>query len=164
VTADPENLRFYFDESALGIGKTLCIARKDAIHVGHRLIPECPYGVLDPDWIPAVAARGLIVIGRDKHIRSRPEEYRQLREAGLRVFRIGGKRDESTWEWLKRIVRHWDAMEDIIANRGPGPWFYAINQNGLVERSIPDVEAERKEPLPGMRPTTLPRDKQDSLF
>jgi len=37
-----------------------------------------------------------VVIGRDKRIRSRPQELPYLKEAGLRVFEIGGKRDLST--------------------------------------------------------------------
>lgn len=90
-------------------------------------------GVLDTDWIPAVAARDLIVIGRDRHIRTRPEEFRQLKDAGLRVFRIGGKRDLSTWDWLTRLVRHWAAMEEIVRTRGAGPWFFSINEQKLVE-------------------------------
>lgn len=49
MAADPDSLRFYVDESALGIGRTLAAARRDTIHVGHPLKPECPLGVLDPD-------------------------------------------------------------------------------------------------------------------
>ena len=133
MTADRDQLRFYVDESALGLGKTLAAARKDTIHVGHKLIPECELGALDPDWIPAVAARGLVVIARDKRIRSKPQELEQFRAAGLRVFGIGGRKDLPTWGWLTRIVRHWDAMERTIANRGPGPWYSTINDAGLVE-------------------------------
>ncbi|WP_417852084.1 PIN-like domain-containing protein [Blastococcus tunisiensis] len=62
------------DESALGLGKALTAARSDTVHVGHPLVPECPYGTLDPDWMPAVAARGLIAIGRDRRMRTRPAE------------------------------------------------------------------------------------------
>ena len=133
MAADRESLRFYVDESALGIGKTLAAARKDTIHVGHPLIPECPVGVFDTDWMPAVAKRELIVIGRDRHIRTRPQEYRSLMDAGLRVFRIGGKKDLSTWDWLVRLVRHWAAMEEVIRTRGGGPWFYAVNEGGIRE-------------------------------
>jgi hypothetical protein len=57
VVANLERLRFYVDESALGLGKTLAAARDDVIHAGHPLIPECPLGTLDPEWIKAVAAR-----------------------------------------------------------------------------------------------------------
>ncbi len=133
MTADPEQLRFYVDESALGIGKTLAAARRDTVHVGHPLIPECPLGAADIEWMPVVAARQLVVIGRDKRIRSRPQELLYLKEAGLRVFEIGGKRDLSTWDWLTRLVRHWDTIEEIVRSRGPGPWLYIVNENAVVE-------------------------------
>jgi hypothetical protein len=92
MVADPERLKVYADERAPGQGTALSIARSDTVHVGHPLIPERPLGVLDPDWIPAVAARGLVVIGRDRRIRTKPEEVRQVMAAGLRVLQIGGKR------------------------------------------------------------------------
>lgn len=136
MTADPDSLRFYVDESAMGIGKTLAAARKDTIHVGHPLIPECPVGVLDTDWIPAVATRNLVVIGRDRRIRTRPAELLKLREAALRVFQIGGKHDLSTWEWLVRLVRHWETIETIVRVRGAGPWFYVVNEQRVIEIDV----------------------------
>jgi hypothetical protein len=126
-------VRFYVDESAAGLGLTLAAARKDTIHVGHPLIPECPYGALDTEWIPAVAARGLVVITRDKKLRSKPVEVRALWDHGLRVFNIGGKKDLPTWDWLARVVRHWPRMEEIIRERGPGPWIYMLNENTVDE-------------------------------
>jgi hypothetical protein len=136
MAAIATELRFYVDESALGLGKSLAAARKDTIHVGHRLIPECPLGALDPDWIPAVAQRGLIAIGRDKHIRTRPAEIAQIRSAGLRVFRIGGKRDMSTWHWLTRMVRRWEDIEWVVQTRPTGPWIYLVNDKSLTEVPI----------------------------
>jgi hypothetical protein len=91
MTADPSKLRFFVDESALGVGKALCAARRDVIYAGHALIPEVPLGTIDPVWIPAVAARGLAVIARDRHIRTKPGERELLRAHGLRVFWIGGR-------------------------------------------------------------------------
>lgn len=87
----------------------------------------------DEVWMPAIANRGLVVIGRDKRIRTRPVEIDAIRTHGLRVFRIGGKHDQSTWEWLSRLVRNWNRMEQVIASRPVGPWFYLINENGLAE-------------------------------
>jgi hypothetical protein len=113
-------VRFYVDESALGLGKTLAAARKDTIHCGHPLIPGCPLGTLDPDWMPIVAQRGLVVIGRDKRIRSRPGERELLRDHGLRMFRVGGSQDLSTWDWLGRFVRHWPAIDEVVATRPRG--------------------------------------------
>lgn len=137
MTADRDSLRFYVDESALGLGKALEAARKDTIHVGHKLIPECPLGTLDPDWMRAVAARDLIVIGRDRRIRTRREEVQAMKDCGLRAFIIGGRRDMSNWDWLGRVVRHWPRMEQVIEDRPVGPWFYLINQNGLAEVELP---------------------------
>jgi hypothetical protein len=137
MTPDPEALQFYVDESALGIGKTLAAARRDTVHAGHPLIAECPLGTPDTDWMPIVAARNLVVIGRDKRIRSRPQELQYLKAAGLRVLRIGGKRDLSTWDWLTRLVRHWDHIEEIVRTRGKGPWFYVINEHSVVELEVP---------------------------
>ncbi len=53
------------------------------------------------------------------------------------MFRIGGKRDLSTWEWLVRVVVHWDTMEEIVRSRGPGPWFQVINERTVVEVPLP---------------------------
>ena len=69
-------VRFYVDESAAGLGLALAAARKDTIHCGHTLIPECPRRADDIVSIPAVAARGLVVIARDKKLRTKPVEVR----------------------------------------------------------------------------------------
>lgn len=126
MTADREALRFYVDESAVGLGKTLCAARKDTVHVNHPLMPECPFGTPDIDWMAAVAERDLVVIIRDKKIRTRPLEVERFREVGLRVFWLGGKHDLPTWGYLVQIVRHWDTIERTVANEGSGPWGYVI--------------------------------------
>lgn len=136
MVADPERLRFFVDESALGLGKTLAIARTDTVHTGHPLIPEVPLGTLDVEWMPAVARRGLVAIGRDRRMRTRPAEVALIRQTGLRVFRIGGKRDETTWGWLTWVVRRWDDIEDVISSRGPGPW-YVITERAVREIPLP---------------------------
>jgi hypothetical protein len=110
----------------------LAAARKDTIHVGHPLIPECPRGALDTEWIPEAAKRNLVVITRDKKLRTKPVEVRALWEHGLRVFNIGGKND-LPWEWLVRVVRHWPRMEEIVAARPVGPWIYMPNENRVDE-------------------------------
>ena len=64
---DRRNLRFYFDESLLGVGKAIAIARRDTVHVGHPLIVATfPLGILDVDWIPMAAANDWVVLLRDR--------------------------------------------------------------------------------------------------
>lgn len=133
MTADPTRLRFFVDETSLGLGKTLAMARKDVIHTGHSLFPEVPLGTLDPDWIPVVAQRGLAVISRDRHIRTKPGELALLRQHGLRGFWIAGKKDLGTWEALARLVHRWAEIEDKLRDRGTGPWFMAVNERSVTE-------------------------------
>jgi hypothetical protein len=136
MTADPASLRFFFDESALGVGKALAIARKDVVHAGHGLIPEVPLGALDPVWIPEVARRGLVVVARDRRIRTKPAEIALLRQHQLRVFWIAGKKDLSNWDYLVRLVRRWDDIERVLRDRGVGPWFMAINETSITELRV----------------------------
>jgi hypothetical protein len=133
MPADPAKLRWFVDESALGLGKALAIARHDVIHTGHPLIPEVPLGALDPVWIPEVAGRGLAVIARDKRIRTKPAEVALLKEHELRVFWIAGKKDLATWDYLVRVVRRWDEIEQALVDKGAGPWFVAINEARLTD-------------------------------
>lgn len=164
MVAVPDEVRFYVDESAAGLGLALVAARKDTIMVGHPLIPECPRGALDPDWIPAVAARGLIVIARDKKLRTKPVEIQTLWSAGLRVFNIGGKHDQSTWQWLGRVVKYWPKMEAIIESRPDGPWIFMINETGLEEYR-PGDDAPRARRGTKQKPAPRPRKSdQAKLF
>jgi hypothetical protein len=73
------DLRYFVDESLMGLGKALAIARRDVVHPGHPLIPEVPVGALDTDWIPAVARRDLVAICRDRRIRTKSGELAILR-------------------------------------------------------------------------------------
>jgi hypothetical protein len=136
MVADPASLRFFVDESLMGLGKTLARARKDVVHTGHPLIPGAFAGALDTEWMPVAAGQSLVVIGRDRHVRTRPAELLMLRQYGLRVFRIVGRKDLSTWGYLTRIVRRWDDIERITAIRGPGPWFMAIHETRVTELTV----------------------------
>lgn len=130
---------FFVDESALGLGKGMAALRRDTIHAGHPAIPEVPLGSDDVDWMPLVAARGLIAIGRDKRVRSRPAERQQIIDSGLRYIWIGGKRDESSWDWMRRLTRYWDALVALADDLGDGPWIITLNHGGpVVSYSAPD--------------------------
>ncbi len=125
-------LKYFADESVLGLGMALARLRPDTVHPGHGRVPQLPLGALDTDWIPTVAALGLVAIGRDKRLRTRPGEKQAIIEAGLRYIWIGGKRDESSWEWMRRLMRYWDDIERLVSELGPGPWFITVTQTGPV--------------------------------
>jgi PIN like domain len=68
-------------------------------------------------WIPAIAARGLLVIARDKKLQTKPVEIQALWDHGARVFSIGGK-DRATWERLAHAVRHRPGTESSSPSSG----------------------------------------------
>jgi PIN like domain len=140
MAIDPNGLRFFVDEAALGLGLMLAIARNDVIHTGHALIPDVPLGALDDEWMPKVAARGLVVITRDKKIRTKHAKTLLYGQYGLRVFAIGSKRDLNNWDTLCLVVRRWDDIERNLKERDAGPWFMAINTNSIVDLPIKDRE------------------------
>lgn len=129
-------LRFFADESILGVGKALAAARRDVIYPGHAALPEVPTGTLDPDWMPIVAGMGLVVLARDRRIRTKPVELELLHRHGLRVFWLAGKRDLSSWDYLVRFVTMWSDIERAIASKGPGPWFVGITEMGLRDIDV----------------------------
>jgi hypothetical protein len=133
LAATPGGLRFFVDENALGLGKALAAARRDVVHPGHRLLPTVPLGTLDPDWIPIVGSQGLVVIGRDRRIRTKPAELALLRSSGLKVLWISGTKDLTSWGYLVRLVRRWNDIEALLASRAIGPWFYGVGEARLSE-------------------------------
>jgi hypothetical protein len=145
---DRRSLRFYFDESLLGVGKAVAIARRDTVHVGHPLVEaELPLGILDVEWIPTVAKHDLVVLLCDRRIRTKPAELLALREHRVRVFWVAGKKNLSVWATLVRLVHRWPEMERIVAARGPGPWFMAVNEGEIVEIPLPSGSRARPNQL-----------------
>lgn len=111
----------------------LARARSDVVHPGHVLLPTVPMGTKDHIWMPIVGAMGLVVIIRDRKIRTKPVELAAFHAHKLRVFWITGEQDLTNWGYLERTVRHWKRIEDVIAARGDGPWCYGIADGGLAE-------------------------------
>jgi hypothetical protein len=134
-----EEVRFFVDETSLPLGQALAHLRGDVVHPGHRRFPEVPLGTLDPDWLPIIGERGLIVIGRDRHIITKPAELAAYREHRMKAFWIAGEKDLGSWENMTRVARWWSEMERIIAKRGDGPWFYGIWPTTVSELRVRDA-------------------------
>ena len=123
--------RFFVDENDLALGRSLALARKDVLHPGHVRLPEVPLGNPDAVWLPIVGGLGLVVITRDKKIRSRPAEAALVVAAGVRGFVLTSAGDLSTWETLSLLVRQWNALERHLAQHPSGPWLAALTSQGV---------------------------------
>ena len=123
--------RFFVDENDLALGRSLALARRDVVHPGHKRLPEVPLGLPDARWLPIVGGLGLVIITRDKKIRSRPVEAELVVAAGVRGFVLTSAGDMSTWETLTLLVRQWDALERYLLEHSGGPWLAAVTNQGV---------------------------------
>ena len=128
--------RFFVDENDLALGRSLALARKDVLHPGHVRLRDVPLGTPDAQWLPIVGGLGLVVITRDKKIRSRPAEAELVVAAGIRGFVLTSAGDLSTWDTLTLLVRQWGAIERHLADHLRGPWLAAVTNQGVRPLNI----------------------------
>jgi len=126
-------IRWYADESVLGLGKLLAREHEDVAYPGHPAIPAIRPGALDTEWMPVVAHLGWIVFHRDRRIRTRPAELDIFRSAGLRAVWSAGRKDLSPHDQLALLQRHWTRLEDEVNRLGAGPWALNLVDTGLNE-------------------------------
>jgi hypothetical protein len=129
--ADPRDLRWFADESVLGLGKLLARERDDVTYPGHPASDGIMPGALDTEWMPVAAANGWVVIHRDRRIRTRPAELEIFRAEGLRAVWLAGKKDLSPYDQLALVKRHWNRLEREVQRLGPGPWALNLVSTGL---------------------------------
>lgn len=123
---------YFTDENTLGLGKLLRRdGRNDVVYPGHEQFPEVPRGAADLDWLPIVGARGLIVISRERRIRSRPAELRAYLEHGVRSVWIGAKQDMGPQQQRDVFLQYEERLKREIIKRGPGPWALALSPTGI---------------------------------
>jgi PIN like domain len=77
VPATPQIPRWFVDENSLGVAKALAYVRGDVTWPGAPGGPV-PAGAPDTAWLPVIGQAGLVVLTRDKRIRSRPLERQAL--------------------------------------------------------------------------------------
>ncbi len=134
VRESDEPIRFYFDESALGLGRAVAVARGDSIFPGHPRSPIQP-GALDPDWVPVVAAAGWVVILRDKRLDRRPAELVALSDNAMRGLVLNRAGQLSVWDQLRLLTRWWGDVEKQAGQ--PAPWLAVLNTRGVREKTYP---------------------------
>lgn len=130
--AQGQHSAYFTDENTLGLGKLLRRqGREDVVYPGHEDLPEVQLGATDLEWMPIVAERGLIVLTRDKHIRTRPAELRVYWEHGIRSVWIGAKRDLGPAQQMELFLQHERRLQREIVKLGPGPWALAMGVHGV---------------------------------
>lgn len=133
---------YFTDENTLGLGKLLRRAgRDDVVFPGFDGLPQIPTGTTDLDWMPAVAQLGLVVITRDRRIRTRPAELRAYWEHGIRSVWIGAKQDLGPRQQFDLFIRHEARLQREITKRGQGPWAVSMRPAGIRPLNLPGPPA-----------------------
>lgn len=88
--------------------------------------------VEDCDWIPDIAARGWIIITKDKNIRRDTLELRAVMASRARYFTLG-KADRSATEMVAIVLRHRPTIERLVQHRTP-PVVAQINMSEVLLR------------------------------
>lgn len=123
---------YFTDENTLGLGKLLRRAgRDDVLYPGHEDLVDVPLGTPDLDWMPVIARGLLIVVTRDRRIRTRPAELRSYWQHGIRSVWIGAKQDLGPRQQVELFLRHEQRLQREITKRGPGPWALAMTPTGV---------------------------------
>lgn len=131
MASPSSEIRWFVDESALGLGKRLAAVRPEVIYAGHPSLPDLPLGLLDIEWMPLVAARSWVAIRRDRRIHTRPDEVKVFAGVALRTVWLGGKKDMRADEQYELVQRHWARIEQRRRDLGPGPWSITLMGGGL---------------------------------
>jgi hypothetical protein len=132
------HVRYFADENALGLAKILLRSRDDIVHPGHPLLPEVPRGTPDLTWLRVVGRLDLIVLTRERRIRTRPVELETYRRNGVRSVRIGGKQDMRPAELAELFTRLEPRLNRLAVKLGPGPWAVAMRPTGVWELRLRD--------------------------
>ena len=134
-------VRIYADADMLGLGKILASLRNDVTYPGDpgavihkRQRPACPIAspdVLDTDWIPAVAARGWLIVTRDSMIIQNRNEIAAVRENKAKMVALNQRDAQTKWGQLEVFMTQWRSIEAVISE--PGPFIWRVSRTAMTQ-------------------------------
>jgi hypothetical protein len=138
--AKPAIVRVYFDADVLGLAKVLCQLRADFTYPGDpgavikkRERPACPVttpATKDPEWISIVAARGWLIVTRDRHIQDHRAEIEAVRTSGAKMVNLASADATTPWAQLEVFMSRWRDIERLVDESGP--FVYVASRTGVL--------------------------------
>ena len=137
--ARPAVVRLYLDADVLGLAHVVAALRSDATYPGDpgatiKRRQRLPRPVADPAtkddvWIPEVASRGWLIITRDSRIQQHPAEIAAVTASNARMVALSGDEARGTLQQLEILMRHWRAVDALVARSGP--FVYTATRSAL---------------------------------
>ena len=103
-------VRFLFDAHLPpGLVEALTVLGEPAEHVNGIFAPGTP----DETWIRYAGERDWCIVTRDVNITRKPHEAAALREAGVGIFFLPGKRSPNLCLVIQTVIRHWPEIKRV---------------------------------------------------
>jgi hypothetical protein len=80
--------------------------------------------------LPLIGSAGLVVLTRDKRIRTRPVEREALLDHDVRACFLTSGGNLDLFTQLRLRLQYWDDIETLVDTR-PGPWLASVTRNGV---------------------------------
>lgn len=96
--------------------------RDDVVWLDERF----PQATPDEEWLRQVGAWGWLVISRDKKVRTRPGERREILESGVGCFILASKKD-LTKEAMTDLIRATLPEMERLFSTTPRPFIFTID-------------------------------------
>jgi hypothetical protein len=103
---------------------------------GHSLCPITSPDTDDEVWLPIVGQHGWAVILRDKKVRTRAWQRDLIIQHGIQAFALTRSGNAKRDELLELVQKFWNEIEEKAQNE-PGPYIYAVRQQGLRALHLP---------------------------
>ncbi len=122
----------FVDENMLPVGRALDEVSRPSrvLYAEHPDCPEVPLGTKDVDLLAFIGERQLLLVTRDKKIRTRPAELAAVREHRAKLVVFTGKTDLSPAEGLRIFLSRWDKISKAASDAGAGPWALSVTKHG----------------------------------
>lgn len=123
----------FFVDRDLGprVGQALRAVQVPTVLHGDRFRPNEP----DDSWIAAVSTEGLVILTRDRKIRTRPAERQVFEAARARCF-VAAIGVSTPLDDLRALLIAWPQIQERVSN-APRPFMYGVSREGKLTQYIP---------------------------
>jgi hypothetical protein len=140
-----EGVKYVVDENLLSLGNGMVALRRDTARFSRPPVEELlPRGIVDPEWIPIVGARGWVIITNDKRLRTRSTEAELAITYKLKVIHLHGDiGNKPAWAQMVRLATRWASIENHVERLPNGPWWFSVRRNNVTVIQFAPGAAER---------------------
>ena len=141
MDGEPDDLTFFVDEN---ISRRIAQAMTALGHHFEHLLDHFPQGTPDVDFLPAIAAKGWILVTQDQRIQSKPHERKALMDAGVGAFIFTGRAQKSTEEFTIQLLTRLTEM--IGLSETARPFVFGIPNRGEIRKLEGPADTKAKKP------------------